>query len=495
MEMTRFFTFILAGIIAISCSHSSDLQGNSFQRSIPEREGVLTEGILNFLEDVETTHIEMHSLMILRHGKIITEAYWHPFKAAYRQNLMTAGETLAALAIGFAVQEKLLTVDDPVISFFKEELTETPSPYLEKISIRHLLTMSTGLDMAPDAPDGENSLHLFLSAPLIDEPGKKFSYTYINAGILSAIINKVSGLCLAEYLKPRLFDPLNIRTPEWNSTPDDARMPELHIRTEDMARLGQLFLQKGWWNGRQLINKKWMKEATDTQIFQRDNLSYDEEMHDNNAQGYGFLFQRCVNNAYRAGDNRGNFIIIMPEEDAVLAITADTHRPDLLLNMVFKHIQPVMTPLKYSTKTERKEQLSSAIASLAIPYPFPASENTDTLRNMTFSFSIEPNERKINRLSFAFDEYGNALFSLESDGKNFSAAAGLDAWSFSSINNSPVAGYFSRSAKNELHLQLLFPESSQKETYNCRLSEKYIEIDYSNSREPGSIPLKGSLNR
>lgn len=475
-------SLILLTALTISCART-DTHGNSLARSTPEREGMLTEGILLFLEEMDANNLDIHNLMILRHGKVITEAYWYPYKQSCRHAVHSVSNTLVSTAIGFAIQEKLLTVDEKVSFFFPEYLPNNPSPHLEQLTIKHLLTMSAGQEPTSSThTNNANPLKTFFATPFAHAPGSKFIYNPANTYILSAVISKVAALNLAEYLQPRLFNPLNIQV-QWESdqygiTPG---ANGLLMRTEDMAKLGQFYLQKGWWNNRQILNKKWVKDATSIHIFQRDSLTYEEEMYDNQLQGYGYQIWRCINNAYRADGADGQFIIILPDEDAVVVLTANTTQTQPLLSAVFKHLQPAMTPLAYAPKPERREQLATAISSLNIPGPFRTIENADTTRNATIAYDLDPNDAHMQQAKFQFDQQGNCLLTITTDSIPQAYTCGLDTWAFTTAPyrpNSPIAGYFSRTSPTELRIRLLDLEEYREETLICRFSQKQIHIEY-----------------
>ncbi|GHV51550.1 hypothetical protein FACS1894181_13550 [Bacteroidia bacterium] len=507
--MKRFLTLIIAGAVALSCTNRKTWYGDSFQRSVPEREGVLTEGILNFLDEVQSEGIDMHSLMILRHGKVITEGYWYPYKSSYRHIMHSVSKTFTSTAIGFAVQEKRLTVNDKVISFFPADLPAEMPPYLEELAIKHLLTMSVGQEPAPTFYMNDNNwVKSFLATPIVHKPGSVYQYSSYATYMLSAIIQKATGQTLMDYLAPRLLEPLRITGALWEMGAQDMNAGGwgMRIRTEDMAKLGQFYLQEGWWNGKQLLNKEWIKEASSLQIYQRDNLTFEEEMYDNSVQGYGYQIWRCTNNAYRADGANGQFIIVMPDEDAVVAITENTSRTQDVLRMVFKHLQPAMTKKSYTPKDDLREQLSTAVNSLAIPHPFPSVEEVDTFRNQAFSYMFEPNELDLQSVSLQFDGEGNCRYSVVIGGEAYAFGCGLDSWQLGTTTKpspyflsprrcpdglSPfaVAGYCSRTSADVLCFRLLYVEDYQEETYTCRFRKGELQVAYNHSFEPGAKPV------
>lgn len=500
---------IVSGLL--SCVSRQDHRNDVFRRVSPEKEGMRTEGILRFLEEVKVRGIDMHSLMILRHGKVLVEGWWYPYKPDYRHIMHSVSKTFTSTAIGFAVDEKLLKTDDRVISFFPDKLPEEISPYLAELTVKHLLTMSAGQEPAPSFTLSEGDwVELFLATPVIHPPGSVFLYSSFASHVLSAIIQKVSGQTVFDYLKPRLFEPLRIADIRWEADAQGISMGGwgMRIRTEDMARLGQFYLQQGQWNGRRLLSKEWIKEATALHIYQRDNLTLDEELHDNWVQGYGYQIWRCTNNAYRADGANGQFIIVMPDEDAVVIITENTPDAQQTLRLVFDHLQPMMGDHEYIVEDEDREQLTAMLSALAIPDPFRSIEELEIPKSGVRTYAIEPNSMQAETVSFAFDSEGACHLTLASSGGDspFAFSFGQDSWRYGETEKiSPyflvgrrnpeglgpfvVAGYSSWTAPGELSLRLLYMEDYQEETVICRFQEDRLELTYSQSALPGVQPL------
>ena len=215
----------------------------------------------------------MHSIMVLRHGKVVAEGWWKPYSAELKHTMYSVSKTFTATAVGFAVTENRLTVNDKVVSFFPGQLPDTVSTNLSELTVKDLLSMSvgqqpdpTGLAVTGDAP----WVSTFLKLPVIHKPGTTFLYNSLGSYMLSAIVQKVTGERVVDYLRPRLFKPLGIEGMDWETDPMGINSGGwgLRIKTEDMAKVGQLFLQKGKWNGRQIIPAAWIEEATTKKIDQ-----------------------------------------------------------------------------------------------------------------------------------------------------------------------------------------------------------------------------------
>ncbi len=334
---------------------SSDLRGvygqesepvKALPRSTPEAENVAADMLENYLTAIQEAKQEIHSVMVLRNGKVIAEKYLGDAAANKNHAMYSVSKTFTATAIGFAVQEGLLKVSDKVISFFPDELPESLSENLQNLEIRHLLTMSTGHDKDPTQSirqvEGTNWMKEFLAVPLEHPPGSRFVYNSLATYALSAIIQKVTGEKLIDYLHPRLFRPLGIASIRWDESPQGINCGGwgLWLKTEDMAKMGQFLLQKGAWNGKQLLSQEWIEEATRAHIDQPPAWVSEQTAVESSdwRQGYGYQLWRCRHNAFRADGAYGQFIIVIPEKETVVAITAHLGDMQAEINLVWEHI-------------------------------------------------------------------------------------------------------------------------------------------------------------
>jgi hypothetical protein len=390
------------------CACSNTTPTNEFQRSTPEKEGVSSLAIIDYIKAVEAGNQELHSLMILRHGKVIAEGWWSPFRSDLKHSLYSTSKTFTSTAIGFAVNEKRLTVDDKVISFFPEYLPDSVSENLAKMRVRDLLSMSTGQNPEPTFAllQQHNWVKTFLSAPVPNEPGSVFLYNSAATYMLSAIIQKVTGETLMDYLTPRLFEPLEIEGADWESDPQGINTGGwgLRIKTEDMAKLGQLYLQKGKWNGIRILPKTWIKEATTAKIVQKPDISEEQRSKDDWAQGYCYQIWRCRNNAFRADGAFGQYIIVLPEQDAVIAITANVRDMQKEIDLVWDYLLPAMNNKVLPVDPEAEEALHSKLLSLNIQ---PSKTGKTSLKEIEFveetTFVSDPTKSPIKSISVKFE--------------------------------------------------------------------------------------------
>jgi CubicO group peptidase (beta-lactamase class C family) len=312
------------------------------QRTSPESQGIASSAILQFVEAVDTQLHELHSFMLLRHGCVVAEGWWSPYAPQKLHMLFSLSKSFTSTAVGLAVSEGRLTVDDPVLSFFPDVAPTEVSEHIVAMRVRHLLSMSTGhdVDTMPrlvEQPDGVWTRGFF-EVPVVHQPGTHFLYNTGATYMLSAIVQKLTGMRLTDYLKPRLFDPLGIEEVSWEVSPEgiDTGGFGLNIKTEDIARFGQLYLQKGLWQGKQILPEAWIEEATSRQISNGEGAESDW------TQGYGYQFWRCRHGGYRGDGAFGQYCIVMPEQDAVLAITGGIGDMQIPMNLVWDILLPAM---------------------------------------------------------------------------------------------------------------------------------------------------------
>ncbi|MFV0417152.1 MAG: serine hydrolase [Dysgonomonas sp.] len=321
----------------------------SLPRSTPEAENVDEQGIKDFLQKLKDRNDDIHSLMVLRNGKVVHEEWFGYHRPQSAHIMYSVTKSFTATAIGFAVAEKKIKVTDKVISFFPDKLPEEVSPYLKSLEIRHLLTMSVGNNPNDMDRNQDDWVKTFLAMPINEKPGTRFSYCNIAPYVLSAIIQKVYGVQLKDFLYARLFRPLGITVDYWGQCKMGINFGgfDLYIRTEDMAKFGQFILNKGAWNGKQLIPTTWFDEATSAQVPCLPSGTKWEDAHtipeDSDwKQGYGYQMWRCRHNAFRADGAFGQYIIMIPDKNTVVAITANIHDMGNELNMVWEHILPAL---------------------------------------------------------------------------------------------------------------------------------------------------------
>ncbi len=334
-------------------------------RSSPEVQGIASTAITDFTNALIKEKLELHSFMLVRHGHVLAEAWWAPYDASTVHLLYSLSKSFTALAVGIAIEEGLLSLDDTVLSFFPNKAPDAASEHLQAMQVRHLLSMSTGhlLDTLDRARQSADWVKGFLALPPDQAPGTIFCYNNGATFMLSAILHKLTNVDLLTYLKPRLLEPLGIEQAHWQENPEGIKLgfSGLHITTESIAKFGQLYLQKGNWQGQQLISEAWVHEASSKHIptWPEGDLDW--------IQGYGFQFWMCQHGAYRADGAFGQFCVIMPEQNVVLAITSGVDNMQAVLDAAWTHLLPAMTPRALAPNRNAQLALKEKLDSLAYP--------------------------------------------------------------------------------------------------------------------------------
>ncbi|MFC7625243.1 serine hydrolase domain-containing protein [Microlunatus sp. GCM10028923] len=306
--------------------------------SSPAEQGVAAGHLLRFLDGVEEAEgVELHSLMILRHGHVVADGWWAPYQPDLVHHLYSLSKGFTSAAIGLAEAEGWLALDDPVIKYFPDLDAEITDPRSRSILIRHLLIMANGHDVGTWSQtfdvDPSDPVRGFLLMVPDSDPGTVFTYDESCSYTLGAIVQQTTGQTLTEFLRPRLLDPLGIDRFGWVQVAGrDAGSAGLHATTDAVARLGQLLLQRGHWNGRQLLPESWVAEATRRQI-SSSGPGPDWQ------QGYGFQFWMS-RHGYRGDGLFGQFCLVLPEHDAVIVATGASSDPPALLDLIWTRLLP-----------------------------------------------------------------------------------------------------------------------------------------------------------
>ena len=303
----------------------------------------------NYLNAIKSAGTNQHSIMVVQHGKVLVSSWMNEGAPEKEHVMWSVSKTFTSTAVGFAVSEGKLKLTDKVISFFPDKLPAEVSDNLKALEVRHLLTMNSGHDTDPTTTireSGDNDwIKSFFATPLKHQPGTYFVYNSLGTYILSAIVQRVTGQKVFDYLTPRLFKPLGITGIYWDESPVGINCGGwgLHLKTEDMAKMGQFLLQKGKWNGKQLIPAKWIEEASKKQVESFPSWTRIIDQSDIDwGEGYGYQMWRCRHNAFRADGANGQYIIVIPDKDAVIAATANRSDMPKELEEIWNFFIPVL---------------------------------------------------------------------------------------------------------------------------------------------------------
>ncbi len=424
------FAAILICLTLVSCTNKQQVVEKYLPRSVPEAEGVSSKAIITFLDSAAVRRHEFHSFMFLRHGKVIAEGWWNPYGPELNHTLNSASKSFTSTAVGFAISEGKLNLDDKIVSFFPQYLPDTVGDNLSKLRIRDLLSMSTGMRREPPLNVDDIWVKGFLAVPVLNQPGAIYRYNSVASYMLSAIVTKVTGQKVIDYLKPRLFDPLQIEGMDWETDAFGINTGGwgLRLKTEDLAKFGQFYLQKGKWNGKQLLPKKWVEEATTLKIQQNPNMTQSKRDSSNDGvQGYCYQFWRAKHNSYQANGANGQFVVVIPDKDAVVVFTADS--PDMWgeIGMIWEFLYPGIQDKALPADEASANVLKQRLAALALP--IPAKKNNDAITSKVSgkTFTFKPNERHVKSISLEFKD-DLCLLNLKTDTASFDFSFASGRW-------------------------------------------------------------------
>jgi len=488
-------------------------------RSAPEKQGMASADIAAFIDAVEKSKIEFHSFMVIRHGHVVAEGWWNPYAAQLEHTLYSLSKSFTSTAVGLAIGEGKFTLESPVTSFFPNDLPGDVSANLAAMQVKHLLTMSTGhgKDTLPAirAANNPNWAKVFLEQPVEYTPGTHFLYNTGATYMLSSIVQKTTGQPLIEYLKPRLFEPLGIKGMDWETDPQGINVGGygLRVKTEDIARFGMLYLQKGKWNGKQLLSQAWVEDATSAHVDSSPAVPKRPKSEDDWSQGYGYQFWRCRHGLYRGDGAFGQFCIVFPEQEAVVAITGESFDLQASMNLVWDHLLPAMKGQPVPVDAAAQKNLATKLKGLALP-PLQSNANASTVARIAGkSFAFEANDLNVKKISLAFNG-GKCLLTVTDDKGDHTVTCGMNKWATNDnyktqtlfplpgrpVVTTPLAASASWTDDNTLAMAWRFTATAHSDNLTFAFHDNTVTVSFQNSVAKGNpdnadkrAPLKGQL--
>jgi CubicO group peptidase (beta-lactamase class C family) len=388
------------------------------ERSTLESQGILSSAILAFVEEAEERLDALHSVMVARNGQVVAEGWWAPYTPDLNHWLFSLSKGFTSTGVGIAIGEGRLNLDDAVISFFPDEAPKAPSENLKAMTVRDLLKMTHGhkgnADRKVMRSDDPAWTRNWLAFDVAHTPGTRWAYSNSVTYMLSAILQKVTGERLVDYMKRRLFDPLGITKPIWDESPEGVSLggSGLRVRTEDVLRLGQLYLQNGKWEGKQIVPESWVAEATKVQATPPPN---------DPMPGMGYYFMVFPDHeAFGAGGLFGQSCTVVPNTNGVVAITAGVRhgRMQTIDELVWKHLSPAMGASPLAEDEVASVALVDKMRSLSLPVQEgrPDSPLAGTVSGRKFAFP--ENDRGITSLTLEVNADRTVLTLADSRGEH-----------------------------------------------------------------------------
>lgn len=455
---------------------------SALKRATPESQGLPSAAISAFLTRLEAH--ELHSVMVLRHGHVIAEGWWTPYQRDLPHMMYSVSKSFTATAIGFAVQEGLLKVSDRVLPDFPDHQPQGDLEKLEKLTIKDLLTMSAGHDGEPQ-PKSEDWIKDVLNWPIKDEPGSTFMYNTPATYLAGAILQRKTGQTLVEYLTPRLFEPLGIQSRTWETDPKGLNVAGwgLYLQTEELALWGQFMLQKGQCEGQQRLSESWIAEMTAAQI------SSGQDQDNDWNQGYGYQVWRCRHNAYRADGAFGQFCVVMPDQDALVVMTAgEAVNTAGMLNAIWEELLPHFSAEALPENPQTQAALGQQLDALSLkgPESTTPSENQSHL-NQTFTF--EKNDWGLTSLTLRHqagettlewtDTLGLQKIPVQADGWTLSESHLFQhmMWILQNLGPWPVAAQGGWTSEDTFSVRVCLVQTPFTPTITLHFEEDRVSVD------------------
>lgn len=443
---------VLLGICLVSWGQTGDLP-----RSRAEDEGMSSELVKSFVHHLTCLpEVDVHHLMMLRHGKVIGEWHAAPYQAEQLHTLYSASKTVTAMAVGLAVDDGLLTVDDKVSKHLRDKMPATLSPALDSLTVRNLLMMAAGREPDLTIPEGEADWLTAWFAGDFSGVGQRFTYDSMCTHALAMIVTRVTGRPMLEYVRERIFTPLHITEADWELAPDSVETAGwgLRLQAESEAKLGQLMLQQGNWQGRQLVSQQWMHDMTQRLISTREESTEDLSWWDRFVRffrtlwhtirswftgyniddyylGYGYqtkAIQHPRAECYFAAGYGGQLIYVVPSLDLVVVINGRAANYGEELNTLYYHlVEPMLD----------EEVLKAAPVNLAIE--MPQGEATSPLEERLFASSITLEDNLLALQTIDVDREGDdRVFTMTDKRGPLRAVAACGQWRITTGDERPI---------------------------------------------------------
>ncbi|MBR6283640.1 MAG: serine hydrolase [Muribaculaceae bacterium] len=408
---------------------AAEAQVGDLPRSTPAEQGIEPQAVTRFFEALMAVPVtDIHHVMIARHGHVVAELHPAPFRASDGHTLYSASKTFASMAVGIAVGENRLRLTDRVAAFFPERLPDTISSWLAQMTVADLLTMRSGI--TPDwvmRNSEADWVRSWLAKRVGDEPGTRFQYDSMCTFMLSAIVQRVTGRTMLDYLKEQLFAPMHVTEVGWEQSPDGINTGGwgLHLQAESQLKLGILLLNGGEWQGRQLVPAEWVAEA----VTPRADLHPGDAPTEGN-QGYGYQIWRSKwPGSFRADGAMGQYIVCVPEADLVVVINQASGRGHDVLGCIWNHLMPGVTDAIVAPQPKQQRQLERLCATAKLPMAVKRS------KKLPFAGSVVVEDNNLGIKSVRLE--GDTITIAYADGHVEPMALGRDSWHYTQLQGYP----------------------------------------------------------
>ncbi len=397
-----------------------------WRSSAPEAQGIYSDKLAELLLTIREKNVQIHSLLVIRNGYVVADATFYPYDGRAVHNVASVTKSVMTTLIGIAADQGKLDLDDKMVSFFPDRSIANLDERKEAITVRHLASMSSGLDCTAEAD--ELTLQEMVASPdwvqfALDRkvawaPGEHFVYCTPAIHLLSPILRQATGMTALDFARQYLFEPLGMGEAMWTRDPQGyyAGGEELSLHPHDMAKLGFLFLNQGQWDGKQIVSRQWVEEATKAQMVTSGDDPY----------GYGWWIETDVEGA-RANGRGGQNIYVLPKWDMIVVTTGGGFEMDEIAELLLASFSDFEKPLP--ANPEGVARLEAALDAVVLPPErtsvAPLPEVARLISGKTYVF--EPNPAQLESTAFEFDGSSEATFFFRASGRPLvSPLVGLD---------------------------------------------------------------------
>jgi CubicO group peptidase (beta-lactamase class C family) len=461
-----------------------------WKEATPESQGFNSDKLANTLNAIKNKGINIHSLMIVRNGSVILDSYFYPYDGLNYHDVASVTKSIMTTLIGIAADQGKLSLDDPILSFFPERKISNIDTMKKQVTVRHLVSNSSGFRFNEKDDDAtirgmtgtDDWIQAALNPPVTHKPGTHFAYYSPGMHLLSAILQKATGMTALEFAKANLFIPLGIKEVYWPSDPQGYTIGygDLCLFPADMAKIGFLFLNQGKWEGKQIVSSKWVTEATKKHF--DTGLNYEDDY------GYGWWISSPYKKFpfYRAYGRKEQIIMVVPSINTLIITTGADFDINKIVKYVFSSIEDLDKPLEPNPSAV--EKLNNIVSEIA-KYPEPKEvlslpEIAGKISGKTFIF--EPNALTVESLAVNFDNTKKAIFELKIKNEPLprNIVVGLDGlWKSSVSGKAAVSrGYW----KDEKNFILEYSEGPGLNNYSFNLYFENNKVSFK-ALEPSSV--------
>ncbi len=379
----------------------------------PEQAGGRSAPLAEMIAHIRDNDINVHNVTVLRGGDTVLDVDFYPYSGDVPHDVASVTKSITSTLVGIAVDEGLIeSVDAPVLSFFPDVELDDPSERMNRLTLRHLLTMTSGF--CSDFAGGEaqldamrvadDAVRFMLNQPLLHEPGEHFAYCSGASQLLSAVVTQATGMNAEAYAEDRLFGPLGIEGVIWPTDPqgNNTGWGDFFIRPGDLAKIGQLFLQRGEWEGERLISEAWIDEATTQQVADGE-------------EGYGFRWwvPNSLPGLYEGRGRGGQRLVVWPQEELVVVMIGSGFDPGELGGFIVEALADSPLPAAPEAQAGLREQIALAASP---PPPSPTAPLPETARVISgHRYTFPQNEVGLAAFRLDFPSGNEATFTLTLD--------------------------------------------------------------------------------